>query len=125
MSKAITACLVIVGLINFVPVVAILSAQHLENVYAIALPSSDLIILMRHRALLFGILGGFVLYSAFSKTYQSVAMIMAGISMVGFAILCHSVSNFNDAINKVLLADYVGIAFLVIAAFLKYGFGRG
>ena len=107
MSKGIAFCLVIVGLINFVPVVGILSAQKLESAYNIALSSNDLIILMRHRALLFGVLGGFLLFSAFMPSYQAAAMIMAGISMVGFAVLVHSVGDFNASINKVLVIDYV------------------
>jgi len=124
MSKGITLCLIIVGLINFVPVAGVLSAQKLEGAYNVALSSSDLIILMRHRALLFGVLGGFILFSAFVPSYQSAAMIMAGISMVGFAVLVNSVDGFNASINKVLIVDYAGILFLAIAVFLKYGLDK-
>jgi len=124
MTKAISICLIIVGLINFIPVVGVLSAQKIESAYSIALLSSDTIILMRHRALLFGILGGFILFSVASPSYQGAAMLMAGISMIGFAILVHLVGGSNASINKVLIADYVGIVFLAIAAFLKYGLAR-
>ena len=65
MSKGVTLCLIVVGLINFLPLVGVYSAQRLESSYSIVLASNDLIILMRHRALLFGVLGGFILYSAF------------------------------------------------------------
>lgn len=121
MSKGITICLIIVGLINFIPLAGILSAQKLEGAYDVVLSSNDMIILMRHRALLFGLFGGFILFSAFAPSFQGAAMIMAGISMVGFAVLVHSVGDFNASINKVLIVDYVGIVFLAIAAFLKYG----
>jgi len=121
MSKEISLCLIIVGLINFVPVVGVLSANQLQGAYNVTLSSNDVIILLRHRALLFGILGGFILFSAFVPFYQSAAMIMAGISMVGFALVAHSVGGFNTSINKVLMVDYVGIAVLAIAVFLKYG----
>lgn len=124
MSKLITFLLVIVGLINFIPVAGVLSVQKLEGAYNIALSSNELMILMRHRALLFGVLGGFILYSAFVPSYQTTAMIMAGISMVGFAVLAHSATGFNTSINKVLIVDYVGIFFLAIAALLKYNVGR-
>ncbi len=121
MTKGITSCLVIVGLINFLPLVGVHSAQRLEDAYKIALTSNDLIILMRHRALLFGVLGGFILYSAFVPSYQTAAMTMAGISMAGFALLVHSVGGSNDSIHQVLTVDYVGLFFLLIAALLKYG----
>ncbi len=120
MGKAITICLVVVGLINFVPVMGVVSAQRLESAYSITLAGNDLAILMRHRALLFGILGAFILYSAFVPFYQSAAMIMGGVSMAGFAILVLSVGGYNEAICKVLLIDIVGIIFLLAAVVLRY-----
>lgn len=36
-------------------------------------------------------------------------MVMAGISMVGFAVLVHSVGGFNTAFDKVLVIGYIGI----------------
>ncbi|MBB6521263.1 phosphopantetheine adenylyltransferase [Pseudoteredinibacter isoporae] len=119
MSKGISFCLIIVGLINIVPVLGVLSVENLEEAYGIALASNDLAILMRHRALLFGILGGFVLYSAFTQAFQTAAMIMAGVSMIGFAVLVNSVEGVNESINKVLLIDYAGIGFWVLAVCLK------
>ena len=75
---------------------------------------------MRHRALLFGILGAFILYSAFVPFYQSAAMIMGGVSMAGFAMLVISVGGYNEAIGKLLFIDIVGILFLLAAGILKY-----
>lgn len=83
---------------------------------------NNLEILMRHRALLFGILGAFVLYSAFNLFYQSAAMLMAGVSMVGFALLVKGVGAYNEAVGKVLFLDIVGIGFLIAAALLNYVF---
>ncbi len=120
MTTIIMVCLIIVGLINFIPVIGVLSSLKLENSYSISLESNDLIILMRHRALLFGTLGGFILYSAFFAFYQEAAMLMAGVSMIGFALLVVIVGDYNDSIFKVLIADIVGIVFLLIAFILKY-----
>lgn len=119
MEKVITFCLVVVGLINFVPVIGVISAQRLELAYSITLAGNDIEILLRHRALLFGILGGFILYSAFNSSYQWVAMIMAGVSMVGFAWLVLTAGGYNEALSKVLFMDVVGILFLFAAAVLK------
>jgi hypothetical protein len=113
-------CLSIVGLINFVPVLAVISVQKLEEAYSISLVSNDLIILMRHRALLFGVLGGFILYSAFVPAYQGPAMLMAAISMIGYAALMYSVGGYNDSLYKVLIIDYIGIVFLAVAVAAKY-----
>jgi hypothetical protein len=81
MGKAITFCLVVVGLINFMPVIGVISAQKLESAYSVAIAGNDLAILMRHRALMFGILGAFILYAAFNPLYQPAAMIIGGASM--------------------------------------------
>jgi uncharacterized membrane protein len=121
MEKWITFCLVVVGLINIVPVIGVISAQKLESTYFVTLAGNDLAILLRHRALLFGILGAYILYSAFSPFHQFAAMIMAGVSMVGFAVLVLGTGGYNEAIGKVLFIDILGILFLIAAAVLKYG----
>ena len=120
MGKLITFCLVVVGLINFAPVIGVISAHKLESTYSVALAGNDLAILMRHRALLFGVLGAFILYSAFNPFYQSAAMIMGGASMVGFALLVIGVGGYNEAVGKVLFIDVLGILFLFAAVVLKY-----
>lgn len=120
MTKLITVCLIIVGLINFVPVLALISVQKLEEAYSISLLSNDLIILMKHRALLFGILGGFILYSVFVPIHQGPAIIMAAISMIGYVVLMHQVGDYNGSLYKVLIIDYIGLAFLAIVVVIKY-----
>ena len=120
MGKAFTFCLVVVGLINFAPVIGVISAQKLESAYSVTLAGNDLAILMRHRALLFGILGAFILYSAFNPYYQPAAMIMGGVSMVGFALLVLGTGGYNEAVGKVLFIDILGIMFLFAAVVLKY-----
>ncbi|MDX1733491.1 MAG: hypothetical protein R3228_03960 [Halioglobus sp.] len=120
MSKAITILLLAVGVINFLPVLGVLSAERLSQAYGIATPGSDLEILLRHRALLFGIVGGFVLFSLFAPLYQGAAMVMAGVSMVGFLFFLFQVGGYNEALHRVMIVDVVGIACLAVAAVLKY-----
>jgi hypothetical protein len=120
MEEAITFCLVVVGFIKFAPVIGVISAKKLESAYSVSLVEKDLEILMRHRALLFGILGAFILYSAFNPLHQPAAMIMGGTSMVGFALLVLGVGGYNEAVGKVLYIDVLGILFLFAAVVLKY-----
>ena len=101
------------------PVVGVLSAARLEQAYGISLASSDLEVLMRHRALLFGVLGGFVVYAPLFPVYQVAAMVMAGISMVGFVVLALRVGGVNRALSRVLVAAGAGIAVLLVAAVSK------
>ncbi|MGB5326525.1 MAG: phosphopantetheine adenylyltransferase [Pseudomonadales bacterium] len=120
MRKSISFCLVVVGLINLAPVMGVVSVHKLEMAYSVSIAGNDLAILMRHRALLFGILGAFIIYSAFSPHYQSAAIIMGGVSMVGFVWLVVRTGGYNDAIAKVLFIDVLGLIFLLAAVVLKY-----
>lgn len=118
MAKAIPVLLFLVGLINFIPVMGVISAQRLSDAYAIELLGNDLTILMRHRALLFGVLGGFIFYSVFVPGYRSAAMVMAGISMLGFLFFMLHEGGYNAALYKVMVADIVGIVLLAVAVVL-------
>ena len=120
MIKAIPVLLFIVGVINFLPVVGVLSAEKLSQAYSIDLVDKNLVILMRHRALLFGVVGGFILYSVFVPSYQCAAMVMAAISMFGYLYLVWAVGGANESILKVAMIDALGISCLVLAAVLKY-----
>jgi hypothetical protein len=125
MNKIFLVLLFIVGLINFLPVVGVLSAAKLSQAYSIDLASNDLIILMRHRALLFGLVGGFVFYSLFMPQFQPAAMLIAAISMIGYLVIMWTVGDYNDSIFKVAIVDMVGIVALGLAVLLKYVFMRG
>lgn len=120
MNRTISILLLIVGVINFLPIIGVLSAAKLSSAYSVDLVGNDIIILMRHRALLFGIVGGFVLFSVFRPAYQSVAMVMAAISMVGFLYFVWAAGEYNDSIFRIAMIDLIGIACLVLASVLKY-----
>ena len=118
--NVITICLVLVGLINFAPVLGLLGASKLNQAYAISLVSHDMILLMRHRASLFGIIGAFVLYSAVTPKYQNAAMLMSFVSMACFVGLMLSGPEYNSALKKVMWVDVAGIVLVCIAASLKF-----
>ncbi|WDD99943.1 hypothetical protein [Thalassomonas actiniarum] len=120
MKLTISIFLLIVGVINFLPVIGVLSAETLSGAYSVELMGNDIIILMRHRALLFGLIGGFILYSVFKPAYQMAAMVMAAISMLGFIYFVWAAGDYNASIFKVAIIDLVGIVCLVIVSVLKY-----
>lgn len=118
--NVISACLLLVGLINFAPVVGLLSVSKLNEAYEITLISHDIILLMRHRALLFGILGAFILYSAFSPKLQTAAMLMGFVSMAGYVVLILIGGDYNSQLQKIMWVDIAGIVLVVIAAIFKW-----
>lgn len=77
MRYLISAMLVIVGVIHLLPASGILSADRLTALYGISFSDPGLVILMRHRAVLFGLLGGFLLVAAFQPRLRTLAFIAA------------------------------------------------
>ncbi len=120
MSRIISILLVVVGVINFFPVIGVISAERLSGAYSIDLIGNDIVILMRHRALLFGLVGGFMLYSVFKPSFQTAAMVMATISMLGFLYFVWAVGDFNATLYKIAMIDLVGISCLLVVSALKY-----
>ena len=120
MNKLFILLVVIVGIINFLPLLGILSAERIAAAYDVEVAGSDMEILLRHRSLLFGIVGGFVFYSLYNPAMQGAALTLAGVSMVGFLVLVFVVGGHNAALNRIMLADVVGIACLVGAVVIKY-----
>ena len=75
-TKLIAGLVIFAGLINFLPVMGLISASRLQALYSIELSDPNLVVLMRHRALLFGLLGGFMIWSAFNPSLLPAAFIM-------------------------------------------------
>lgn len=117
--KAINTLLFLVGLVNFLPVLGVLSGGRIAQAYGIELPGPDLEILLRHRALLFGIVGGFVFYALFVPAMQWPAIVMAGVSMVGFLVFMLQVGDYNASLYRVMLVDIAGIVLLLATVVLK------
>jgi hypothetical protein len=119
-NKIILVLLLVVGIINFIPVFGIISSLKISQAYSINMASNDINILMRHRALLFGIIGGFIFYSIYRPKFQPAAMLMAAISMSGFLLILYLEGGYNDALFKVAIVDICGLVCLLILVILKY-----
>lgn len=118
-SKLYIVLLIAVGLINFVPVLGLISLNKINLAYGLSVSSIDLELLLRHRALMFGIIGGFVLWSVWVPTLQYAALTLAGISMLGFVLLALSLGSVNAELMKIMWADIIGLLLLTIAIVLR------
>ncbi len=116
--RIITGLYLIVGLINFAPLVGVLGANKLTELYGITELSADMLLLMQHRAVLFGIIGGFILLAAFKPNHRPVASIMGMISMISFIILSHLSGPLSEQLVKVYWIDIAAIILLLIAMLL-------
>ncbi len=115
MRFVVPAVLLVVALIHALPLIGVVSAAKLSSLYGIAVQDSNLEILLRHRAVLFGLLAGFLAYAAFHRHLYNLALIAAWASVVAFLALAISVGNYNAALSTVVKADILALVLLIIA----------
>ena len=116
MRYLISAMLIVVAVIHLLPVSGVLGGERLAALYGISFDEPNLAILMRHRAVLFGILGVFFLLAAFQSQDQTAAFIVGFVSVVSFLGLAWSVGAYNAQVARVFLADIIALVCLVIGA---------
>jgi hypothetical protein len=118
MQKIITVLLIVIGIIHLLPLSGVLGADRLSALYGLSFHEPSLSILMRHRAVLFGLLGLFFVYAAFQPAVQPMAFITAFISVVSFIGIAWSVGGYNEAVRKVVFADWIALLCLIAAVIL-------
>jgi len=116
MSCLVSASLVVVGIIHLLPVSGLLSADRLTALYGIPFGDPSLELLMRHRAVLFGLLGAFLLYAAFQPALQTLALIAGFVSVASFLYLGWSIGGYSAEVGRVVRADLFALGCLVVGA---------
>jgi hypothetical protein len=123
MQYVVSASLIIAAVIHLLPLSGVLGLQRLELLYGIPLPDPNLEILMRHRAVLFGLLGAFLLAAAFRPALQGPALLFGFVSVLSFLWLAWSVGGYNAQIGRIVAGDIIALVALVIGA-IAYVVGR-
>ncbi len=119
----VSAMLLIVGMIHVLPLSGVIGGARLTALYGLQFDEANLAILMRHRAVLFGLLGVFLVFAAFSPSCQTAALIAGFVSVVSFLWLAWTVGDYNAALRRVVIADVIALAALLIAL-LAHAFTR-
>jgi hypothetical protein len=120
MRYLVSAMLVIVGIIHLLPLSGILGSERLSALYGISIQDTNLIILMRHRAVLFGLLGAFLLFAAWQPAFQMIAFIAGFISVVSFLLLAWLSGGYNAEVGRVVIADIIALVCLVIGVIARF-----
>jgi len=116
MRYLVSAMLVIVAIIHLLPLSGVIGSERLASLYGISFAEPNIAILMRHRAVLFGLLGLFLLFAAFAPRLQVSAFVIGFVSVVSFLWLASSVGSYNAAIGRVVTADIVALVCLIVGA---------
>ncbi|HSX62750.1 MAG TPA: hypothetical protein VLF18_21415 [Tahibacter sp.] len=119
MHRLVSMLLLVVAVIHLLPLPGVLGTERLAALYGIDAADPNLALLLRHRAVLFGLLGAGCAIAAFRRDWQTAALIAAGASTVSFLWLALSIGNYNTAVARVVTADIVAIVCVVLAAMLR------
>lgn len=114
MRYVVTVTLVVVAIIHLLPLSGVLGNERLAVLYGVSFNEPNLSILMRHRAVLFGLLGLFLLLAAFRPELQLLAFVAGFASVLSFLWLAWSTGNYNAQVGRVFTADIVALACLVV-----------
>lgn len=125
-ERIISGLLLFVAAIHLLPVIGVLGGERLATLYDIQVEDQNLELLLRHRAILFGLLGVFLGYAAFTPALQPMAFVAALISVVSFIVLAYSVDSVNAAISRVVAAELIATIAVIIAIglYTAVHFGR-
>lgn len=117
---AICIAMLVISVIHLMPAIGVLGVERLNSLYAIAIDDVNLELLMRHRAILFAILGVLFAYAAFEPKLQPFAFFAAFVSIASFFHLALKLGGLaldgvNGALRRVFIVDIVAATALVIA----------
>ena len=115
-EKVISLMFMVVSIIHLVPIIGVLGSERLSFLYGLDFEEPNLLILMRHRGVLFGLLGVFLAYAAWQPQFQLIGLIAATASLGSFILIAWFTHDYNAAIDKLIKGDLVGMLCVLIIA---------
>lgn len=107
------------ALIHLVPVSGVAGDAALTKLYGIEVVDPNISILLQHRALLFGALGGLMLVAIALPSIRLTVLAVGLFSTVSFIVVAMWVGRYNPAIAKVVVADILASALLAAGLFTE------
>ncbi len=118
-ERAIAALLLLVALIHWLPVSAVLGGEWLVRLYGIKPETPDLAILLRHRAVLFALVGSVLVAAAFHPPWRGLALLMGLVSVLSFLLIARLEGGGSAPIQRVVRVDIVALVAMLAAAVLE------
>lgn len=106
--------LLVAGLIHLLPVSGVVGVPALSRLYGIVISDTNSVILLQHRALLFGMLGVLMLIAIPVPMLRITALTIGLFSSTSFILVAIWVGTYNDAIGRVVAADMLVAILLAI-----------
>lgn len=112
MRFVVPAVLVVVATIHALPVIGVLGPGNLSQLYGVPVTGGSLELVLRHRAVLFGLLAAFLAYAAFRPELHRLALVAGVVSVVSFLVLAALVSSYSQPLATVVRVDWAALALL-------------
>lgn len=121
MDPVITLCLATSALIHLLPLSGVLGAARLAALYGAEITDPTVLLAMRHRAVLFGVLGGLLIWAIFVPALRVPIMAGTAVADAAFAVLALRIKGTHPAMRKVLVADGISLVALAGAGAVMLG----
>jgi hypothetical protein len=112
--------LLISGLVHILPFSFLFFTEQLQKSYGVDISDVNLQLLLRHRAIFFGLIGVGLILSAIKKSYYGWASAIGLISMVSFVLLFYQIGGINQQLRTVMLIDVFISAALFLTAIVYH-----
>jgi len=111
--------LFIVGIINISPAMLTFLPSKISKSYGIEILNVNYELLLRHRAAMFGLIGGLLVYAAISRKLYKVSIFVGLFSMLSFIILYFIIGReINAELRKIMIIDIAAVAILLVGFIL-------
>jgi hypothetical protein len=122
-GRIVSVLLLLVGILNLTPAIVFLDPSRTTSLYGIQIANDDLGIIVRHRAILLGLLGAAMIYAAFRKTFVVPAITAAFVGKLAFLFLIWTTANTIE-LDRVAIFDIAAIIALTVALVLHLTSGE-
>lgn len=108
------------ALIHILPAIAVLFPGRLSILYGFDASDSVLTTLLQHRALLFGLVAGALIWAIFLPSVRWPVLIGTIISMAGFIVIAAARGETGGALRSIVVADIIGLGIASVVVFLLW-----
>ena len=123
MSALVPAAFVVAGVVHLLPIVGVAGGERLAALYGVPVAEPGLDLLLRHRAVLFGVLGTFLLYAAAVPAARSAAFVAGVVSAGAFVVLAWGEPGLSAELARVVRIDVAVLVALAVGGALHVASG--
>lgn len=123
-ERAVVSGLLLVGAVHLLPAVVAVTPSRLPTAYGVSVDGPDLELLLRHRAVLLGLVGAACIAAAFAPPLRGAVVVGALVSVVSFVVLTAATPGTGSPTGRVARID-VGAAVVLLGVGTLLVLGRG